>query len=142
MPTEWIANLLLAVPVPLHNTAQNRDAFASIFVNGGSGESLANERLMFQKAIPLARSGAPTVQVGIGLSVPVKASMRTEIENLITTLNAGQTALNRIYAFAVHSETGLLLQTNHSDSQVRVGTSFTYRDALEALGLVKIRGSL
>lgn len=138
MATLWQWRLLMAVPM-IAGTLANRNALADIIANS-SGESSANERLMFSNAPKLALIATPLVQVGWGLSFPVKTSMRDDLQALITTINAGQTAINRIHWYLLHNDNNenVLISSSRSSAYVtaRIGQVFGAQNALTDLGLV------
>jgi hypothetical protein len=138
MATLWTHRLLMAVPI-IAGTLSNRNALADI-IAAESGETSANERLMFQRAPQLALAATPLVQVGWGLSFPVKANMRDNLQTLITSINSGQTAINRIHWYLLHNDTNenVLVSSSRNSAYVtnRIGQVFTVQDALTDLGLV------
>lgn len=138
MATQWQWRLLMAVPM-VAGTPANRNALADI-IAASSGESSANERRMFDNAVKLALSATPLVQVGWGLSFPVKQSMRDDLQALITSINAGQTAINRIHWYLLHNDSNenVLISSSRNSAYVtsRIGQVFRYQDALTDLGLV------
>ena len=144
MATLWQWRLLMAVPM-VAGTQVNRNALADIIANS-SGESSANERKMFDNAVRLSLVATPLVQVGWGLSFPVKASMRDDLQALITTINAGQTAINRIHWYLLHNDDNenVLISSSRSSAYVtaRIGQVFTAQDALTDLGLVLMAEAL
>lgn len=138
MATLWQHRLLMAVPM-VAGTLANRNALADI-IAAESGESSADERLMFQRAVLLALSATPTVQVGWGLTFPVKVAMRDNLQSLITTINTGQTAPNRIHWYLLNNDANenVLISSSRNSAYVtnRIGQVFTVQDALTDLGLV------
>lgn len=144
MATLWQWRLLMAVPL-VAGTLANRNALADI-IAGSSGESNANERLMFANAPRLALAATPLVQVGWGLSFPVKQSMRDDLQSLVATINAGQTAINRIHWYLLHNDNNenVLISSSRSSAYVtaRIGTTFTVQNALTDLGLVLMAEAL
>lgn len=138
--TLWKWRLLMAVPM-IAGTVANRNALADI-IAAGSGESSANERQMFQNVPKLALAATPLVQVGWGLSFPVKQTMRDDLQSLISTINSGQTAQNRIHWYLLNNDAneGVLVSSSRSSAYVtnRIGQVFTVQDALTDLGLVKM----
>lgn len=144
MATSWQWRLLMAVP-EIAGTLANRNALADI-IAAESGESQANERLMFTKAATLALIATPLVRVGWGLSFPVKLSMRDNLQSLITTINAGQTAPNRIHWYLLNNDSNenVLIASSRNSAYVtsRIGQVFRVTNALEDLGLVVMASSL
>lgn len=142
MATLWQWRLLMAVPL-IAGTLVNRNALADI-IAASSGESSVNERLMFSKAQQLALSATPLVQVGWGLAFPVKQSMRDNLQALVTTINAGQTAINRIHWYLLNNDANanVLVSSSRSSAYVtsRIGQVFGIQNALTDLGLVLMVG--
>lgn len=141
MVTQWQYRLILIAP-DAANTQVNRNAFAQVFVDEGSGESLADEKLMFTNAPRLALASAPTVQVARGCSVAVKGSMRTALQSAFSTINTPLASVNKLRWYAIanvdlpqHS-TGWLLATNYGSTAGVVDTPFTWQDALDDFNLV------
>jgi len=138
--TLWKWRLLMAVPI-IAGTVNNRNALADI-IAAESGESSSNERQMFQNAVRLALVATPLVQVGWGVSFPVKLAMRDNLQSLITTINAGQTAPNRIHWYLLNNDANenVLVSSSRNSAYVtaRIGQVFTVQDALTDLGLVKM----
>jgi hypothetical protein len=141
--TLWKWTLFLFAPTAA-NTANNRNTLADIYVAHGSGESVANERLMFIDAPRLALSSAPTVLVARGLICPVKQSMRDALQTAIETINTPLSAANKIRWYAIAAidlptfAAGQLIASNRNTVDNRVGTAFTWQDALTDLGLVEM----
>lgn len=144
MATLWQWRLLMAVPL-IAGTLANRNALADI-IAASSSESSANERLMFSKAQQLALSATPLVQVGWGLMFPVKQSMRDDLQTLISTINAGQIAANRIHWYLLHNDNNenVLISSSRNSAYVnnRIGQVFTSQNALIDLGLVQMNESV
>jgi hypothetical protein len=126
------------------NTQANRDALAQVFVDSGAGESLANEKLMFTNAVRLALPASPSVLAAHGVSFPVKASMRDNLQTAIATINAPLSNANKVRWYLVAAidwttfQAGDLIASNRSTVDGLVGTPFTFADALTDLGLVAI----
>lgn len=124
------------------NTQANRDTLAQVFVDSGAGESLANEKLMFGNARRLALAASPTVLAAHGISFPVKASMRDNLQTAIATINAPLSNANKVrwYLVAVVDwstfQAGDLIASNRSTVDALIGQPFTWQDALTDLGLV------
>lgn len=68
------------------NTAENRQAFAAIFANNGSGETEASEEGLFNGVTRLSLSGAEPAQV-FGINTAVKDVMRDALRTLISSLS-------------------------------------------------------
>ena len=84
MTTQWLWRIYLFIR-SIDNTAQNRTAFASVFVNGGSMETLANEHRMFDNAVRFSISGNEPAQV-FGISTVAKSSMRDDLKAVLDSL--------------------------------------------------------
>lgn len=137
--TLWKWRLMMAVPT-VAGTLANRNALADI-IAASSGESSANERLMFSRAVKLAASASPAAQIGWGLSFPVKLAMRDDLQALIVTINQGQTAPNRIHWYLLNTLTGnTLISSSRNSAYVtsRIGQVWRYSDSLTDLSLVRI----
>lgn len=128
MSTLWKWRIHLFVRAA-DNTAENRTAFAEIFSNNGSLESVANERLLFDTATRLSTSGELPTQV-FGISSLVKADMRTAMQDFLDTLSQ-----SRWYAIAAmklpNYAAGDLVADNGGSGTV--GEPFTWQDALDDL---------
>jgi hypothetical protein len=68
------------------NTAGNRQSFAEIYANNGSGESVDDESKLFDSVTRLSTSGEEPAQV-LGLNTPVKATMRDAMRSFLDTLS-------------------------------------------------------
>lgn len=138
--TLWKWRLIMIAP-EVAATPANRNALADI-VASHSGESQANERKMFDNAVKIARSATPTVQAGWGLSFPVKASMRDDLQTLISTINQGQTAINRIHWYLLKNDDGsnILISSSRNSAYVtaRIGQVFTLDDVATDLSIVRM----
>jgi hypothetical protein len=107
------------------NTAQNRQAFADIFADNGSGELASDEIKMFSSVVKLSVSGSLPAQ-GFGLSSPVKPAMRSALEAFIETLGNG------CRYFAVRQSDNMLVLTNSGVLTPPVA-NFTRGDVLTAI---------
>lgn len=140
MPSHWQWRLHMIAPL-IAATPTNKNALADI-VASHSGESQANERKMFDNAMKLALSATPLVQVAWGLSFPVKLAMRDELQALISSINSGQLAANRIHWYLLNSDSGehSLQASSRNSAYVtsRMGQVFMMTNALADLGLVQM----
>jgi hypothetical protein len=138
MATLWQWRLLMVAPL-IAATLANRNALADI-IAASSGETQANERKMFDSAVKVALVATPLVQAGWGLSFPVKQTMRDDLQALITTINAGQTAINRIHWYLLKNvdNAGELISSSRNSAYVtsRIGQIFTIADVTTDLGIV------
>ena len=141
MVTNWKWTLMVFAPLAAI-TENNKDTLAAVFTNNGSGETVANERKMFDNVARLAFAAAPTVLVARGFTTPVKQSMRDALQTAIETINAPLSNANKVrwYALAAiqleNADEGDLLLSNRNTVDNRIGTLFTWQDALTDLGLV------
>ena len=133
--TDWKWRLLLFVPAAA-GTAENRTAFAEAFVDNGSGETLEDERKMFDSVARLSVSGNEPVQA-FAISTLVKASMRDALKTLIDGIpnaewyvlaNGGLPSWNG----------GELIQSSRSSVDGLIGTQFEFADALNDLNVQRI----
>lgn len=140
MATLWQWRLIMVAPL-IAATLANRNALADI-VALASGETSANERRMFDNAVRVALVATPLVQVGYGLMFPVKQSMRDDLQALIATINAGQTAPNRIHWYLLHNDTNenVLISSSRNSAYVtnRIGQVFRFADVGTDLGVVQM----
>lgn len=83
--TDWKWDLYLIVPKASVN-ASVITTFAQIYVTGGSGETLANEKKCFDSVVRLSLSGAMPV-THYGLSTPVKPAMLAPFVALLNSLS-------------------------------------------------------
>ena len=83
--TEWKWRLYLFV-LASDNSATNRNAFANIFVDNASGESVEDERKVLDRVMRLSTSGNVPAQV-LGVSTLAKAAMRDELRDFVDGLS-------------------------------------------------------
>ena len=84
MTTLWKYRVTLFIRA-LDATLANKRAFADIFINGGSGETLADEIKMFDHVIRLSTSGVAPAQA-FGVSTVAQLSMKDELKTLLDGL--------------------------------------------------------
>ncbi len=89
--TDWLWRLYIFIRA-VDNTAANRTAFASAFVNNGSGETTANERKIFDIVVRLSISGNEPAQA-FGVNTAAKLSMRDDLRTLLDGLTDGRYAV-------------------------------------------------
>jgi hypothetical protein len=141
--TLWKWRLILIAPNAA-NTQQNRDTLAQVFINHASGESLANEKLMFTNAPRLALAASPTVLAGRGVILPVKQSMRDSLQTAIATINTPLSNANKVRWYLIANTNlpgfneGQLMASNRTTVDGRVGTAFGWSDVLADLSLVEM----
>lgn len=87
MITEWKWRMALFATVN-QNTAENRTILATIF-SEASGESVEDERKLFDAAIRLSISGEDPAQV-LGINFAAKTTMRDDLKAFLNTLNPNQ----------------------------------------------------
>ena len=140
MASLWQWRLIMIAPLAAATEA-NRNALSDI-VAASSGESQANERKMFDNAIRVALAASPGVQAGWGLSFPVKQSMRDDLQALISTINQGQTAPNRIHWYLLNNDENenILISSSRNSAYVtaRIGQVFRLSDVATDLGIVEM----
>lgn len=91
MTTEWKWRIYLFVRV-VDATPENKTAFAEIYVNNDSGETLEDERKMFDHVVRLSISGNEPAQA-YGINTVAKTSMRDEFEILLDSLTNARYAV-------------------------------------------------
>lgn len=74
------------------NTPANRQALAQVFVDGGSGQTLADELEMFDNVAGFSLSGQPPAQA-FGINTAAKATMRDGFINLLQQLTNARYAV-------------------------------------------------
>lgn len=82
--TDWKWRIYLFVRAA-DDTAGNRQAFAEIYVNNGSGESLADEKRMLDSVVRLSTTGQEPAQA-FGVNTVAKTSMRGAFKALLDAL--------------------------------------------------------
>ena len=73
-------------------TLANKQAFADIFVNNGSGETIEDEKKMFDNTVRLSMNGEEPAQA-LGVSSAVKLSMRDGLKTLLDGLTNARYAV-------------------------------------------------
>ena len=81
MTTDWKWGLMLFIRA-VDNTSSNRQAFAEIYVNNGSLETLEDELKMFISTVRLSSTGREPAKV-FGISTPAKTIMKDEFKSLL-----------------------------------------------------------
>lgn len=138
MTTNWEYRMALSATVA-QNTAANRTALATIF-STYSGETIDNERKLFDYATRLSVSGAEPAQV-LAIDFVVTAAMRVELRAFLDTLPQAQIAywVRANTTLPMHFDGELLLVGGGAvdivgsppwDTQ-----PFTFQDALERLNI-------
>lgn len=100
MTTQWLFRCYLFIR-SVDATTANKNLFASIFVDGGSLETAANELKMFLNPVKLSTTGALPAQA-FGFNFPAKASMKDGFIALMSTLT------NARYGIVRHNDLGLV----------------------------------
>lgn len=88
MTTEWKWRIYLFVRAA-DNTPENRQAFASIYVDNGSLETLQNELLLFDHVVKFSASGALPAQA-FGANIPAQGAMRDAFKTFLDGLTNAQ----------------------------------------------------
>ena len=107
MATEWKWRIYLFVRA-IDVTASNRSAFANIYVNNGSGESLEDERKMFDSVVRLSASGNEPAQA-VGINTVAKTSMRDGFKSLLDSLTNARYAVVASVGLPGYQENELVL---------------------------------
>ena len=107
MITNWLWRIYLFIRA-VDNTVQNRINFANAFVNGGSLETLANERKLFNGVTRFSTTGNEPVQV-FGISTAAKASMRDDLKAVLDGLTNARYAVVASVAHGSWEENELAL---------------------------------
>lgn len=84
MMTLWKWRLYLFVRAA-DATIANKNALAAIYVNNGSGETLANEKKMFDSVVRFSMTGEEPAQV-FGLNLTAQTNMKDEFITFISGL--------------------------------------------------------
>lgn len=133
--TEWKWRLFLFLPVAA-NTATNRQAFAAVFVNNGSGETQANEEKMYDTVARLSLTGSNPADA-FAINTAVKGMMRDDLKTLIDGIAQAQWYVVAAIDLPSWNE-GELMQSSRAAVDPLIGTPFTFADALSDLGLQQI----
>lgn len=133
--TEWKWRLYLFV-LASDNTADNRNAFADIYVNNGSGESLVDERKILDSVTRLSTSGSAPAQV-LAISTLAKGAMRDELRDFVDGLSQSLwfvTSNQRanLDALLATNDTGVVV----SGQQWKIADCLTRLDALRGLQVI------
>lgn len=141
MMTKWILRLYFFVPVSAVNTTL-RDMVADAFANNASGETALNERRLVDSLARLSVSGTEPVQV-LALNSAVKTAMRTAVRTVIGAVlqNAWYVVSNvdgLIIGESTYNENELVAFGGRAAATGRIGTLFTFADAVSDLGLQSI----
>ena len=107
MTTEWKWRVYLFVRAA-DVTAVNKSAFANIYVNNGSGESLEDERKMFDSVVRLSASGNEPAQA-VGINTVAKTSMRDDFKTLLDNLTNARYAVVASVELPDYQESELVL---------------------------------
>lgn len=147
MTTLWIARLYFFVRIS-DQTLAVRNALADAFANNASGQTRAHESGMFTNFIRLSLTGELPAQVA-AWDTAVKPAMRDAIKTVIAALPAAATRYYVVANTDVPAQgwiDGELIQTDSPGAQARIGTIFTWQDALDDVfaerGLRVIEGDL
>ena len=126
MTTDWKWRLMLFIRA-IDKTTANRQAFAEIYVNNGSLETLEDELKMFISTVHLSITGEEPTKA-FGISTPAKTAMKDEFKILLDGLT------NARYAIVANTklpnwEDGELVLTNFD--VVPNGQNVSWQDALQ-----------
>ncbi len=127
--TDWLWRIYLFIRQQ-DNTAQNRNDFANAFVNGGSLETVANERKLFNSAVRFSTTGNDPVQA-FGINTAAKKSMRDDLKDVLDNLTDARYAVVANVAHGSWQENELAL-TNFP-SITPSGQIATWQSALTLL---------
>lgn len=132
MATLWQYRLFIMIPAAAL-TVQRRRAIANRFAINGSGETEDNEFNGLANAVRLSATGiAPAT--AYALNTPAKATMKDDLRDLITAVAQARVVVLSADA-STGSDEGVMLYTNVAALQGRVGTVYTWQEALTAAGL-------
>ena len=138
MTTTWKWRIYLFVRVAV-TSATNKTAFANIYVNNGSGESLEDERKMFDSVVRLSVSGDEPAQA-VGINTVAKTSMRDGFKSLLDNLTNARYAVVASVELPNYQESELVMTNFDVTSN---GQIVSWDMALEYIesefGLVEIR---
>ena len=96
MTTDWKWGLMLFIRA-VDATTANRQAFAEIYVNNGSLETLEDELKMFISMVRLSSTGREPAKA-LGISTPAKTAMKDEFKILLDGL------INARYAIVANTK--------------------------------------
>lgn len=134
----WEYEIALSATVN-QNTPENRTALATIFANY-SAETIADERLMFDKALRLSVSGEEPAQV-LAVNFVATGAMRTDLRTFLDSLPQAQIAywVRANTILPMHFDGELLLVGGGAVDIVGVPPwdtqPFSFQDALERLNI-------
>ena len=136
--TDWIVRLYFFIPAS-EKTTTLRDAVANAYVDNSSRETLASEKKFANTLVRLSTNGDDPVQV-YALNSAVKPAMRDAILVIIQSVNnnawyiVSNTDGVRV-GEATYNEGELIAQGGQATATERIGTTFTFADALADMGL-------
>ncbi len=141
MATKWVVRLYFFVPVSAVD-ATLRDMVADAFANNASGETALNERKLVNTLARLSTSGNEPAQA-LALNSAVKLAMRTAIRTIIQAVpqNAWYVVSNvngLLISETPYNEGELIAFGGRAQATGRVGTPFTFAEAVADLGLQAI----
>ena len=91
MTTDWKWRLMLFIRA-VNDTSSNRQAFAEIYVNNGSLETLEDELKIFISMVRLSSTGKEPAKA-FGISTPAKTTMKDEFKILLDGLTNARYAV-------------------------------------------------
>ena len=131
MTTQWIWRIYLFVRAT-DATNANKTALAQIYVDGGAGETLANEKRMFDSVVRLSPTGAEPATV-FGINLTAKQGMKDDFLAFFAGLSP-QTAWAALTNTAYNDfADGEVLAVSDTLDPTFVGTTATWQNALAYL---------
>jgi hypothetical protein len=124
--TDWKWRIFLFVR-QADNTPENRQAFASIYVDNGSLETLENELKLFDRVVKFSASGELPA-TAFGANVPAQGAMRDAFKTFLDSLTNAQYVVVANTALPQY-EDGELIQTTFNVTPS--GQQFTWEDTLQ-----------
>lgn len=132
MTTQWQYRLFIMIPAAALTTTRRR-VIANRFTANGSLETEDDEFNGLANPVRLSATGvAPAT--AFALNTPAKATMKDALRDLITAVSQTRVVVLSADASTGSAE-GVMLYTNVAALQARVGTVFTWDEALTAAGL-------
>ena len=131
MTTEWKWRIYLFVRAT-DTTNANKNALAQIYVDGGAGETLENEKRMFNGVVRLSTTGAEPATV-FGINLTAKQGMKDAFLTFFAGLSA-QTVWAALTNTAYNDfADGEVLAVSDTLDPTFVGTTATWQNALTYL---------
>lgn len=119
MATDWGEYIIIVLPSQFANAEPHQTNICNAIVNGGSGESLADELLMFDNVLEMSATGSAPA-VGVMLSLPAKLAMTSALEAIVEALPPS--AFGAFYMTRSQFTSGLLRHNlNHTPDAANFG---------------------